>query len=117
MKRALVTGATGCLGRHLAIRLAAEGWEVTGMGRQQEIGILLQAAGVRFIKGDIRDVQAVDAACAHQDVVFHCAALSSPWGNIRISTAVMCRNAASGECFCTPSGAAVRACLNAKYLF
>lgn len=80
MKRALVTGATGCLGRHLATRLVAEGWEVTGMGRQQEIGSLLEAGGVRFIKGDIRDVPIVDAACASQDVVFHCAALSSPWG-------------------------------------
>jgi len=83
MKRALVTGATGCLGRHLAIRLASEGWDVTGMGRQQEIGVTLETAGVRFLKGDIRDQQAVNAACESQDVVFHCAALSSPWGKYR----------------------------------
>ncbi|WP_434752171.1 NAD-dependent epimerase/dehydratase family protein [Paenibacillus amylolyticus] len=83
MKRALVTGATGCLGRHLAIRLSSEGWDVTGMGRQPEIGATLETAGVRFVKGDILDQQAVNAACAGQDVVFHCAALSSPWGKYR----------------------------------
>ncbi|WP_426334366.1 NAD-dependent epimerase/dehydratase family protein [Paenibacillus silvae] len=83
MKRALVTGATGCLGRHLAVRLAEEGWDVTGLGRQQAIGDALVAAGVRFHQGDIRDQQMVDAACKGQDVVFHCAALSSPWGKYR----------------------------------
>ncbi|WP_366289518.1 NAD-dependent epimerase/dehydratase family protein [Paenibacillus sp. AN1007] len=80
MKKALVTGATGCLGRHLAVRLAAEGWVVTGLGRQQEIGTLLGPAGIQFVQGDIRDRRIVDEVCAGQDVVFHCAALSAPWG-------------------------------------
>lgn len=83
MKRALVTGATGGLGRPLAMRLASEGWEVTAMGRQEEIGAALEAGAVRFIKGDIRDERSVEVACAGQDVVFHCAALSSPWGRYR----------------------------------
>jgi len=83
MNRALVTGATGCLGRHLAIRLAKEGWEVTGMGRQPKIGAELESAGVRFLDGDIRDIAAVNEACTRQNVVFHCAALSSPWGRYR----------------------------------
>lgn len=73
MNRALVTGATGCLGRHLAIRLAKEGWEVTGMGRQPKIGAELELAGIRFLNGDIRDEAAVNKACTGQDVVFHCA--------------------------------------------
>ena len=83
MNRALVTGATGCLGRHLAIRLAKEGWEVTGMGRQPKVGAELELAGIRFLSGDIRDEAAVNKACTGQDVVFHCAALSSPWGRYR----------------------------------
>ncbi|PYE47754.1 NAD(P)-dependent oxidoreductase [Paenibacillus barcinonensis] len=83
MKRALVTGATGCLGRHLAVRLAEDGWDVTGLGRQQATGDALVAAGVRFHKGDIRDQQIVDEVCTGQEVIFHCAALSSPWGKYR----------------------------------
>lgn len=83
MKRALVTGATGCLGRHLAIRLAEDGWEVTGMGRQPKVGAELESAGIRFLNGDIRDEATVDEACKGQDMVFHCAALSSPWGRYR----------------------------------
>ncbi|MEK3707186.1 NAD-dependent epimerase/dehydratase family protein [Paenibacillus sp. FSL R7-0198] len=83
MNRALVTGATGCLGRHLAIRLAQEGWEVTGMGRQSKVGAELELAGIRFLNGDIRDEASVNEACAGQDMIFHCAALSSPWGKYR----------------------------------
>ncbi|WP_336760545.1 NAD-dependent epimerase/dehydratase family protein [Paenibacillus sp. USHLN196] len=83
MNRALVTGATGCLGRHLAIRLAQEGWEVTGMGRQPKVGAELELAGIRFLSGDIRDEGVVNEAFAGQDMVFHCAALSSPWGKYR----------------------------------
>ncbi|MFS0870229.1 NAD-dependent epimerase/dehydratase family protein [Paenibacillus xylanilyticus] len=83
MNRALVTGATGCLGRHLAIRLAGQGWKVTGMGRKQEHAAQLEAKGIRFYRGDLRDKAAITQACADQDAVFHCAALSSPWGKYR----------------------------------
>lgn len=80
MNRALVTGATGCLGRHLALRLAEQGWRVTGMGRKKEYGIQLEAKGIQFYQGDLRDKSVAAEACANQDAVFHCAALSSPWG-------------------------------------
>lgn len=85
MNRALVTGATGCLGRNLAVRLASEGWEVTAMGRDSGLGQSLQseAEGIRFVRGDLRDKHAVEQACQGQDAVFHCAALSSPWGAYR----------------------------------
>lgn len=77
MRRALVTGATGFLGGRLARRLAAEGWEVTGLGRNEQAG---RALGVPFLRVDLADREAVAAACRGQEVVFHCAALSSPWG-------------------------------------
>jgi len=53
------------------------------MGRQPKIGAELESAGIRFLNGDIRDEAAVNVACTGQDVVFHCAALSSPWGKYK----------------------------------
>lgn len=78
--RALITGATGFLGGALAHRLRQLSWEVTGLGRNSERGAALTADGVRFVQADLADATAVRAACAGQDIVFHCGALSSPWG-------------------------------------
>jgi nucleoside-diphosphate-sugar epimerase len=83
MTRALVTGATGFLGQHVCTRLGQTGWQVTGMGRNEVEGAKLEAQGVSFVKADLRDEAAVTAACAGQEVVFHCGALSSPWGPYR----------------------------------
>lgn len=83
MATALVTGATGFLGRRLAERLHRDGWNVTGFGRDTRVGAELQASDIRFAAGDLRDSAAVADACASQDVVFHCGALSSPWGAYR----------------------------------
>ncbi|MFM9278744.1 NAD-dependent epimerase/dehydratase family protein [Paenibacillus jiagnxiensis] len=81
--KALVTGATGFLGRHAALRLAQMGWDVSGMGRSRESGAQLTRDGIRFVQADMRDADRVVQACAGQDYVFHCAALSSPWGDYR----------------------------------
>lgn len=81
--KALVTGATGFLGGHLARRLVREGWDVTGIGRNPEQGRRLEAEGIRFLNQDLRDESGTAAACTGQDAVFHCAALSSPWGKYR----------------------------------
>jgi nucleoside-diphosphate-sugar epimerase len=81
--KALVTGATGFLGRHTALRLAQMGWDVSGMGRSRESGAQLTQAGIRFVMADMRDADRVVQACAGQDYVFHCAALSSPWGDYK----------------------------------
>lgn len=78
--KALVTGATGFLGRHLAETLISRGWEVTALGRNQTVGAELAASGMRFVQADLADEAAVVAACAGQDTVFHAGALSSPWG-------------------------------------
>lgn len=81
--KALVTGATGFLGRHVCRRLAGMGWSVTGLGRSEEAGALLEKQGIRFVRADLRDREAVVRACAGQEVVFHCGAMSSPWGPYR----------------------------------
>jgi nucleoside-diphosphate-sugar epimerase len=78
--RAFVTGATGGLGRNLCRRLANDGAECTGMGRDPDAGRWLRDAGVRFAKIDLADTAAMAAAMANHEVVFHCAALSSTWG-------------------------------------
>ena len=78
--KAFVTGATGGLGRNLCRRLANDGAECTGMGRDPDAGRWLRDAGVRFAKIDLADTAAMAAAMANHEVVFHCAALSSTWG-------------------------------------
>ena len=80
MTRALVTGGTGFLGQRLALRLLAEGWEVSALGRNAAIGDALEARGVPFVRADLTDREAMARACQGQDVVFHSGALSSPWG-------------------------------------
>lgn len=71
------------MGKRLAFRLHELGWDVTAFGRNATIGEELNRAGIRFIQGDLRDRGQVVKACASQDIVFHCGALSSPWGAYR----------------------------------
>ncbi len=78
--KALVTGATGFLGGALARRLAAAGVEVVGTGRDEARGWALEANGVRFQRLELTDAAGTHAACAGVSVVFHCGALSAPWG-------------------------------------
>lgn len=70
---ALVTGATGGLGRTLAPMLAAAGWRVRATGRRPGPG---DAAIVALdLTGPIPH-----SLTEGVDTVFHLAALSSPWG-------------------------------------
>lgn len=83
MTKALITGATGFLGGHAARRLARMGWNVCALGRSLDAGGQLERDGIRFIEADLRNAAAVERACAGQDVVLHCGALSAPWGPYR----------------------------------
>lgn len=76
----LVTGATGFLGQSLTKRLAAMGFQVTATGRNQAIGKQLENKHVTFVPADLRDAEAIKNLCRQQEVVFHCGALSAPWG-------------------------------------
>lgn len=78
--KALITGGTGFLGRHLASRLQQLGYEVTVLGRNETIGAELTQKGFRFIRADLRDSAPIKRAIAGMDYVFHCGALSTPWG-------------------------------------
>lgn len=78
--KALVTGATGGLGRNLIERLHRDGHDVIATGRNQIIGKAIASQGIRFEAVDLSENQRLKGLAAGCDVVFHCAALSSPWG-------------------------------------
>lgn len=85
MKRVLVTGATGGLGRNAVEALLHRGVEVRATGRNLAVGKLLGAMGVEFVPLDLAETGATSstdlaALLRDVDVVWHCAALSSPWG-------------------------------------
>lgn len=74
-KKVLVTGATGFIGGRLAERLAAEeGAIVTGTGRSLDKVPHVRDAGVNLIHADLLDKEAMQAAIAGNEIVFHCAA-------------------------------------------
>jgi len=77
----LVTGATGFLGKRLAYRMLKDGHEVVGLGRNKQIGRLLEQGGIPFIQAELSDKEAIRSAVSRDfDVVVHCGALSAPWG-------------------------------------
>jgi len=64
----LVTGASGLLGRTVALRLAARGESVTVMQRGDS------GLDVRQVRGDLNDADVRTAALQGVDRVIHCAA-------------------------------------------
>jgi UDP-N-acetylglucosamine 4-epimerase len=73
----LVTGAAGFIGSHLAEQLLKLGQTVVGLdnfstGKRENL-----PAGIRFIEGDIRSLDACRRACEGVSIVLHEAALGS----------------------------------------
>ena len=74
--RALITGATGFTGGHLARTLAARGDAVSALVRAEgPATTALKQAGVALAIGDLRDPTALAKAADGVDVVYHIAAL------------------------------------------
>jgi 2-alkyl-3-oxoalkanoate reductase len=73
--RALVTGATGFVGSHLAEALQNRGDEVTALVRSPSKAAALGSLGVRVVPGDLDDAGSLARAVEGQDVVFHVAGL------------------------------------------
>ncbi len=75
---ALVTGATGFTGGHLARTLAAGGTPVRALVRPRSLEkpevAVLRAMDVQVVVGDLTDADRVRAACDGCDVVYHVAA-------------------------------------------
>jgi len=78
--RALVTGATGFLGSHIAERLVARGDEVRALVRSSSDTAFLQKLGVELVTGDVTDPQSLAPAMAGMEVVYHAAARVADWG-------------------------------------
>lgn len=80
----LVTGATSGLGRNAVEALQAQGIAVRATGRDLVRGASLQQLGIEFVPADLAHLSATQADHLFRDVdiVWHCAALSSPWGRL-----------------------------------
>ena len=70
----LVTGATGLLGNNVVRSLLERGTRVRVLVRETSDPRPLEGLPVERAEGDVRDVDAVRAACGGADVVIHCAA-------------------------------------------
>ena len=81
MQTALVTGATGLVGSHLAERLLREGWRVRALVRPHSRSSELEAQGVQLVVGELSDRQTLRQAAQGVEVVFHCAARPPLGGN------------------------------------
>jgi nucleoside-diphosphate-sugar epimerase len=80
-RRALITGASGFVGGHLAERLTAEGWEVRALVRSASRTTRLESLGVELRLGSLADRESVEAAARDVDVVYHLAAVTGLRGD------------------------------------
>ena len=79
--KALITGGTGFVGKTLTHRLHGMGWDVTALGRNPKILDGLEEQGIKNIQANIEKKELMIDACKDMELVFHCAAFPSPWGN------------------------------------
>ncbi len=78
---ALVTGGGGFIGINLVKELIIKGFRVTSFSRGDYPE--LKKIGVRVIRGDISDINAVTKACDKIDIVFHVAAKAGITGSYK----------------------------------
>ena len=80
MKKVLVTGATGFLGKYVVEELSQQGYQVRAFGRNRKVGQSLENSSVAFFQGDLTKQEDLARACQGMDMVVHAGALSTVWG-------------------------------------
>lgn len=78
----LVTGATSGLGRNASEYLLGQGFDVVACGRNPQAAEQLVQMGAKFVPCELAELslQQAKEMMAGCDAIWHCAALSSPWG-------------------------------------
>ncbi len=79
--RALVTGATGCVGANIVEALSARGYAVRALRRATSKLDALAGLDPEYAVGDVLDEASLRAAMAGCELVFHAAAVSQYWRN------------------------------------
>ncbi|MEX2179796.1 MAG: NAD-dependent epimerase/dehydratase family protein [Gemmatimonadaceae bacterium] len=96
MSVALITGATGQVGSHIAERLLADGWTVRALVRSPERARQVLDERVQLSRGDVLDEASFCAAADGCHTVFHAAAniiVSGGWEAYRATNVEGTRNA------------------------
>lgn len=78
--KALVSGATGCIGSHIVEGLIAGGHQVRALARPTSDVRELRRIGADVVTGDLCDAQGLAPALRGVELVLHNAALVSEWG-------------------------------------
>jgi len=76
--KALITGATGFVGRHLVAELVRRGWQCRCLTRNPTKAAFLERPGVEIRRGDVTDRASIRGIAEGVDAVFHLAA----YGNV-----------------------------------
>lgn len=74
-----ITGATGFIGRHLALKLVHQGHFVHALARPGSDTGVLEGAGIRVFRGDLLDPDSIAAAMKDCAQVYHLAGFARAW--------------------------------------
>lgn len=74
-----ITGATGFIGKYLALKLAGAGHEVHALARPSAKTAALEQGGVRIFRGDLLDTASIAAAMQDCGQVYHLAGFARAW--------------------------------------
>lgn len=78
-RAALITGATGFLGSHIARALVRAGYRVRALHRSTSSFELIQDLELELVQGDLFEPASLQRAAQSVDLIIHCAGLVASW--------------------------------------